>query len=147
MPKPARTPLGLTLARVAKGVARAFEAALAEAGGSQPIWLILISLKTRQLGNQRELAEAVGIEGATLTHHLTAMEDGGLITRTRDPENRRVQRVTLTAAGETLFHELRGAAVAFDKKLRAGLSDEMVANLENLLTKLQANVSRNSDAR
>ena len=59
-------PIGLTLARTAKTVGRAFDDALAAAGGSTPIWLILISLKTRPTSNQRELARAVGIQGATL---------------------------------------------------------------------------------
>ena len=36
-----------------------------------------ISLKSGQLASQRELAEAVGIQGATLTHHLNAMESAG----------------------------------------------------------------------
>ncbi|HEY2173633.1 MAG TPA: MarR family transcriptional regulator, partial [Mycobacteriales bacterium] len=103
MPRPTRPPLGLELARTAKVVSRAFDDALTRAGGSQPVWLVLISLKSRQLANQRELAEAVGIQGATLTHHLNAMESAGLVTRRRDPDNRRVHLVELTAAGDALF--------------------------------------------
>ena len=69
------------------------------AGGSGPMWLVLISLKTRPRASQRELADAVGIREATLTHHLNAMDTSGLITRRRDPENRRVHLVELTPAG------------------------------------------------
>ena len=58
---PASPPLGLHLARAARDITRAFDDALAEAGGSQPVWLVLISLKTRRLASQRELADAVGI--------------------------------------------------------------------------------------
>ncbi|MCA1694565.1 MAG: MarR family winged helix-turn-helix transcriptional regulator, partial [Actinobacteria bacterium] len=79
MLSPVRPPIGLKLAQTAKAVSGAFDEALAAAGGSLPIWLILISLKTQRLGNQRELAEAVGIQGATLTHHLNAMESAGLL--------------------------------------------------------------------
>src|SRR5882672_7272945 len=132
MSRPAVLPIGLDLARTAKTCGRAFDDALAEAGGSQPVWLILISLKTGQHDNQRELAEAVGIQGATLTHHLNAMESDGLVTRRRDPANRRVHLVELTDAGDTLFHRLRTAAVAFDQRLRAGLSAEEVAELARL---------------
>ncbi|MGH3264275.1 MAG: MarR family transcriptional regulator, partial [Trebonia sp.] len=89
MPAPATPPIGLHLARTAKAVSRAFDDALAAAGGSLPSWLILISVKTRALGNQSELADAVGIRGATLTHHLNAMEADGLVRRRRDPANRR----------------------------------------------------------
>src|ERR1700704_6399184 len=122
MSRPAVMPIGLDLARTAKTCGRAFDDALAEAGGSQPVWLILISLKTGQHDNQRELAEAIGIQGATLTHHLNAMESDGLVTRHRNPTNRRVHVVDLTDAGEALFHRLRAAAGAFDRQLRAGLA-------------------------
>src|ERR1700722_14214730 len=110
---PARSPVGLHLARVARDVSRAFDAALAAAGGSLPVWLVLVSLKSRKLANQRELADAVGIQEATLTHHLNAMETAGLVTRRRDPANRRVHLVELTPAGDALFLRLREAATAF----------------------------------
>jgi MarR family transcriptional regulator for hemolysin len=141
MPRPSRPPIGLTLARTAKEVGRAFDDALAAAGGSLPVWLIMISLKTRSLGNQRELAEAIGIRGATLTHHLNAMEAAGLVTRRRDPTNRRTHQVELTERGEALFGQLAGAAFAHDQRLRAGFSDEEIAVLDQLLCRLHRNVT------
>lgn len=141
MPRPSRPPIGLHLARTARSVSRAFDDALAQAGGSVPIWLVLISLKSQQVRNQRELAEAVGIREATLTHHLNAMDEQGLITRRRDPVNRRVHLVELTEAGEDTFQRLRGAATAFDQRLRAGLSGDEVSQLEALLGRLAANVA------
>jgi MarR family transcriptional regulator for hemolysin len=141
MPKPERPPIGLQLARAAKSVSRAFDDALAQAGGSLPVWLVLISLKSRPLGNQRELADAVGIREATLTHHLNAMDAQGLVTRRRDPANRRVHLVELTEAGEALFLRLRDAAFAFDQRLRHGLTDRDAADLEGLLLRLERNVA------
>jgi MarR family transcriptional regulator for hemolysin len=122
-------------------VSRAFDDALAQAGGSVPVWLVLISLKSQEVRNQRELAEAVGIREATLTHHLNSMDELGLITRRRDPANRRVHLVELTEAGEATFQRLRGAATAFDQRLRAGLSGDEVSQLEALLGRLAANVA------
>src|ERR671933_2267365 len=121
MPPPEEEPIGLQLARIAKGVSRAFDAALAGAGGSLPVWLILVSIKSQVHGTQRRLADAVGIEGPTLTHHLNKMEGAGLVTRRRDPENRRVHQVELTGAGEALFLSLLGEVIAFDARLRNGL--------------------------
>jgi len=141
MPRPARLPLGLHLTRVARTVSRAFDDTLAEAGGSLPVWLVLISLKSRPLASQRELAETVGIKGATLTHHLDTMESAGLVTRRRDPANRRLHLVELTPAGDALFLRLRDAATAFDRRLRAGLSESDAGQLEALLTRLRDNVS------
>lgn len=140
MSKPARPPIGLQLSRAARSVSRAFDDALADAGGSLPVWLVLISLKSQQPGNQRDLARAVGIKEATLTHHLNAMDARGLVTRRRDPANRRVHQVELTEAGEAMFARLRDAAMAFDQRLRRGLSDDEIAGLEALLGRLEANV-------
>ena len=57
VPEPFPVPIGLRLNQAARAVERAFDEALAEAGGTLPIWLILLNLKIRRPGNQRELAE------------------------------------------------------------------------------------------
>ncbi len=145
MGRPPTEPIGLRLARTAKVVGRAFDDALAEVGGSLPVWLVLVSLKARVPGAQRELAEALGIEGPTLTHHLTRMEAAGLVSRHRDEDNRRVQRVELTAAGEAEFERLRHRVAAFDERLRAGLTVADVTALGVLLDRLQANVAAPPD--
>jgi MarR family transcriptional regulator for hemolysin len=139
--RPARTPIGLELARAARTVSRAFDDALAEAGGSLPAWLVLLNLKTRQVSSQRELAEAVGVREATLTHHLNAMEGQGLVTRTRDPGNRRIHVVELTPAGEAAFVRMAEAATAFDRRLRDGLGDADLDVLATVLGRLAANVA------
>ena len=141
MSRPAHQPLGLHLTRVSRTVSRAFDDALVAAGGSLPVWLVMISLKSGQLASQRQLAEAVGVQGATLTHHLNAMESAGLVTRRRDPENRRLHLVELTPAGDVLFLRLRDAATTFDQQLRTGLSQDEASQLEALLTRLRDNVS------
>jgi MarR family transcriptional regulator for hemolysin len=135
----AHLPIGLALAQAARTVSRAFDDALASAGGTLPVWLVLLNVKTRQLANQRELAEAVGIREATLTHHLNAMESDGMITRERHPVNRRIHVVALTESGEAAFLRLRAAAIAFDQRLRSGFSDAELAGLAVLLDRLSGN--------
>jgi MarR family transcriptional regulator, transcriptional regulator for hemolysin len=139
--RPARTPIGLHLTQASRTISRAFDDALAVAGGSLPAWLVLVNLKMRTLASQRELAEAMGIREATLTHHLNAMEASGLITRRRDPANRRTHLVELTDGGEAAFLSLRGAAYAFDRQLRRGITEQEVADLDGLLDRLAANVA------
>jgi MarR family transcriptional regulator, transcriptional regulator for hemolysin len=139
--RPARTPIGLYLTHASRAISRAFDDALADAGGSLPVWLVLLNLKMRSMANQRELAEAMGIKEATLTHHLNAMETAGLITRRRDPANRRIHVVELTEAGELSFRRLRDAAVAFDARLRKNVTKDEIAALESVLGRLAANVA------
>lgn len=139
---PRSPPIGLRLTATTRVVSRAFDEALAEAGGSLPVWLVLLNIKTRRAtGNQRALAEAVGIREATLTHHLNAMEADGLLTRRRDPDNRRIHVVELTDSGEAAFARLRDAAVAFDRRLRRGLSASELDAFGRVLDRLAANVT------
>jgi MarR family transcriptional regulator for hemolysin len=138
--RPAQTPIGLQLTQASRVVSRAFDDVLAAAGGSLPVWLVLLSLKTQNLASQRELAETMGIREATLTHHLTAMESAGLISRRRDASNRRVQVVEMTAAGNEMFDRLAGVAISFDGRLRHGISSAEIAALEDVLGRLAANV-------
>jgi MarR family transcriptional regulator for hemolysin len=140
MQPPDHMPIGLDLTRTHKLVSQAFDAALAEAGATRPVWLALLSIKSRTSANQREHAEAIGIQGPTLTHHLNALETQGLLTRRRDPANRRVHQIELTAAGEALFLRLRAAAIEFDKQLRAGLSEDDLVKFGSLLAALRTNV-------
>jgi MarR family transcriptional regulator for hemolysin len=137
--RPLQVPIGLRLSHTARVVSRAFDDALAASGGSVPIWLVLLNLKIQRPANQRQLAQAVGVREATLTHHLNAMETLGLVSRRRDPANHRVQQVELTEAGDALFVRLRQAAVEFDSRLRDGLSGSDLGSLDLLLARLAGN--------
>ena len=146
MPEPFPLPIGLRLNQAARVVGRAFDKALADAGGSLPFWLILLNLTIGRPGPQRDLAEAVGIREATLTHHLNAMDADGLITRTREASNRRIQVVTLTDKGDKAFISMAAAATAFDAKLRTGLAETDLDTLRDLLARLSANVAASPDS-
>jgi MarR family transcriptional regulator for hemolysin len=138
--QPTRPPVGLKLTRAARLVSRAFDESLSAAGGSLPVWLVLLNVKVSPTATQRELAAAVGVREATLTHHLNSMEAAGLLSRRRDEANRRVHIVELTDAGEATFLQLRKAALAFDRRLRKGIAEDDIAELEHVLDRLVTNV-------
>src|SRR5215207_6228218 len=122
---PTRPAIGLQLARTARVVTQAFEHAMAAAGGSAAAWQVLLVVRSEKWGAQARMAEAMGITGATLTHHLNALERRGLVRRWREAGNRRAQ-----------------GAARHDERLRSQLSDEETARLAALLDKLEAGVSR-----
>jgi MarR family transcriptional regulator, transcriptional regulator for hemolysin len=140
-----QAPIGVVLTRTAKTLSRSFDDALTERGGSLPMWLVLLSLTGEPHRSQRSIAAEVGIEGPTLTHHLNRMETEGLVTRARDPQNRRVHQVQLTDDGRTLFHALLGTVVGFDERLRAGFTDNELAVLREMLHRLAANAASPSE--
>ena len=138
---PPGPPIGLRLTQTARTVTQAFERAMAEAGGSAATWQVLLLVRSKQWDTQSRLAEAMGVTGATLTHHLNALEDKGLIHRWRERSNRRVQRVELTGDGIAMFDRLRAVAVAHDRRLRASFTDQELAQLADGLDRLRAAVA------
>ena len=58
----------MALNRAARIVSRAFDEALTEAGGSLPMWLVLLNVQTGQASTQRSLAAALGLREPTLSH-------------------------------------------------------------------------------
>jgi MarR family transcriptional regulator for hemolysin len=137
--QPFEEPIGLYVTRTAKSLSRAFDAALAERGGSLPTWLVLASLAGGLRGSQRSIAAAVGIEGPTLTHHLGRLESDGLVVRTRDPQNRRTHQVELTDAGRAQFAALLEVVQEFDRRLRRGFDADELESLRELLGRLTGN--------
>jgi MarR family transcriptional regulator, transcriptional regulator for hemolysin len=134
------TPIGLQLAHSAKHVGRAFNDALAQVGGSMPMWFILTNLKGEAWRTQHELARALRIDGPTLTRHLDGLEDEGLVVRRRDPADRRAVSVELTDLGRAKHAEMLRAVQAFNRRLLSGLSEAEIEELRALLARLEQNV-------
>src|SRR6266516_4784711 len=120
---PTRPPIGLHLARTARVVSATFERAMADAGCSASAWQVLVLIRAGHRGTQSEMAESMGITGATLTYHLNALEEQGFVRRWRDPSNRRVQQAELTESGAALFARLRAVAARHDQRLRSPLTE------------------------
>jgi MarR family transcriptional regulator, transcriptional regulator for hemolysin len=133
-------PIGLQLTRTARTVSQAFERAMAEAGGSAATWQVLLIVRSQKWEKQSQMAAAMGITAATLTHHLNALESQGLVRRWREAANRRTQQVELTERGAALFERLRGVAMTHDARLRRGFSEEETAQLASLLERLADSV-------
>jgi MarR family transcriptional regulator for hemolysin len=131
-------PLGRHLVFTAKEVRRRFEARLAEAGGSLPVWAILSALELGPHRSQHELAGALHIEGPTLTRQLDRLEADGLISRQRDPGDRRAVRVETTEAGKQLYERLLKVAMTTDAEVRGELSEREVETLQRLLSKVRS---------
>jgi MarR family transcriptional regulator for hemolysin len=139
MPRPALVPpIGLRLTRTAHAATQAFERAMAQAGGSAAAFQVLVLVRAQEWGTQAEMAAAMGITPATLTHHLNQLDRQGLVRRWREEGNRRSQRVELTPQGEAEFDRLRAVAIEHDARLRGALCDGEVEELARLLDKLSA---------
>lgn len=132
--------LGRDLVLLAKAMRARLESRLANAGASLPAWGVLSCAIDEEGLSQRQLAERMGIESATLTRHLDRLEADGLVVRHRDDDDRRILRVVPTPAARELHARMAAVAGSLDADLTAGLSEEELSELRRLLTLLSANL-------
>jgi DNA-binding MarR family transcriptional regulator len=63
---------------------------------------VLTYLAERTEISQQEMANAMEIDRSEVVRLIDSLEKAGLVTRTRDPEDRRKYRLAITAAGNRL---------------------------------------------
>ncbi len=138
--RPGHEPLGRDLVFTAKAVREAFEATMADAGGSLGTWIVLNAVSDIGFVSQAMLASHVHLEGATMTHHLDRLETQGLVRRMPDPNDRRVRRIELTPEGERLYRDLLDAAGQFERRMLAGVTEDDEVVLQRALALIRANL-------
>ena len=71
---------------------------------------------------QEEVAFATGLDKATVARTAAALEGRGLVRRTPDPGDRRVNRLALTAQGEALLGAVEEVVDRLHRAIYRGLS-------------------------
>src|SRR5438045_444557 len=77
----ATPPIGCLLTGTARLATTAFERAMSDAGGSAAAFQVLVLVRSGEWSTQAGMADAMGITGATLTHHLGTLEARALVRR------------------------------------------------------------------
>ena len=101
----------LLLTTAARLVQRRHDEALAPLGLTRAAVIALKAVSPRPM-NQEQLATKVHVQSQTLGRVLARLEAGGLVTRTRDPHDRRQFQVEITNAGEAALKAAREAESA-----------------------------------
>lgn len=125
-------PLIEHLARVAR---RAYEAGhFVEAGCLRPRQLVALNL-LREHGplSQQALGEALTLDPSNVVGLLNELEERGLITRQRDPADRRRHIVSLSPGGQAELATTGGQLTAVEDEVLKGLSPAERATLYELL--------------
>ena len=90
---------------------------------------------------QLEIAEQLAVQGATVTTMLQRMEEAGLVTRRRDPDDNRLVRVYLTDAGRRLERDINAQFMRVEEATFAGLSPEDRVALRRMLRQMLRNMN------
>jgi MarR family transcriptional regulator, lower aerobic nicotinate degradation pathway regulator len=110
--------------------------ALARDGARRPHFVVLASLADQGPASQATLGRRVSIDRSDLHAIVAELERDGLIGRTRDPEDRRRNVVTLTAAGKATLGRLNARISQAQRDLLAPLSPSDRRELVRLLSQL-----------
>ena len=106
-------------------------------GMSQASWMtIAIAAKAPTPLSQSELADRLGIEGATMVAMVDRLVSAGLVIREASTTDRRVKRVVLTQAGLELYDKVKTEAAALRKELLADIDPKKLLVATELLEAL-----------
>jgi MarR family transcriptional regulator for hemolysin len=122
---------------------QAIDRRLKNLGMSQASWMtIAVASKAAAPLSQSELADRLGVEGATMVAMVDRLVKAGFIVRQPCPSDRRINRVVLTEEGNRLFETVRTEAAAVRKELLANIDRAQLAVATELLETLQRLIER-----
>jgi DNA-binding MarR family transcriptional regulator len=127
---------GVLLLRLARATSRRLTAALESLGMSGHEFAALSLLRDSGPLSQQQLSEGLRIHPSNLVGLLDALEQQGLVARTRDPADRRRHFVGLTPGGMQRLGEAQRAALDAERELLAPLSAAEREELQSYLVRL-----------
>lgn len=132
--------VGFLVADIARMLRRNFIRRAQGLGLSQAQWQALAHLSIREGVNQATLAESLEVQPITLARLIDRLEQGGLVERRPDPEDRRAFRLYLTAVAQPLLAKMWTLAAETRTEAMAGLPDEAVTALIETLRHMKRNL-------
>lgn len=106
-------------------------------GMSQASWMtIAVASRAQEPLSQSELAERLGVEGATMVAMVDRLVKAGFVVRQPCRNDRRINRVVLTEAGHRLFETVNAEADAVRRELLSSLDPAKLAVATELLETL-----------
>ena len=86
--------------------------------------------------SQRALAGHTGVDVSTMVQRMDALEEAGLIERSRNEQDRRSYEIQLTARGREVLEALREEAGAHMERVFGALTRDERTELHRLLKKV-----------
>jgi len=136
--------IGTILADTSRLMRRTFDAGARNIGVTRPQWQLLSVLRRHEGSNQGQLADLLDIEPITLCRMVDRMQEAELVERRRDPADRRVWRLFLTAKAKDLLEDLRPVGEEVMSTALNGFSEAEQQTLSRLLNKVRQNLARHT---
>jgi DNA-binding MarR family transcriptional regulator len=101
-------------------------------------WRVLAALMETDSIRSSDLAQTIELDRVRTSRALQEMEQRGLIARKPEPGNARYVRVSVTAQGRAVYEGLWPLVREHHERLMDVLSQAEVAQLEDMLARLQS---------
>jgi MarR family transcriptional regulator for hemolysin len=121
----------------ARGWRGALERQLRDSGLSQAGWsAVAAAAAMPQPPSQTELAQLLGVEGATMVSTIDRLVAAGMVERMPSPVDRRVKLVVVTEQGGALAGRVRHASGELRRQLLGRIDGERLAVAAGVLEQL-----------
>ena len=104
-------------------------------------WRVVGALVLQPGLTQKEIADKMGIEGATLVPVIDKMEKEGLLKRKPDLTDRRANRIYLTSKADSLWESMIECALKIRRSSTKNISENDVQITLDTLRKISKNLS------
>ncbi len=124
------------LAQLGHHAATQFAEQMASLDLTPPHAGILRAIASGPGGSQQSLAQQLGLLPSRVVAYVDELEDRGYVERRRNPDDRRLHALHLTASGKKLMTKIADLARQHERRITAGLDADERANLRELLAQL-----------
>ena len=124
------------LAQLGHHAATQFAQQMAAVDLTPPHAGILRAIASGPGGSQQALSEQLGLLPSRVVAYVDDLEDRGYVERRRNPDDRRLHALHLTASGKKLISKISDLARQHERRVTAGLDAEQRATLRGLLAAL-----------
>jgi len=134
--------IGFIVNTTAKSFQRSFDLELRKnVGVTLSQWRVVSALVLQPGLTQKEIADKMGIEGATLVPVIDKMEKEGLLKRKQDSTDRRANRIYLTSKVDSLWMSMTDCALKIRKSSIKNIPENDIQITLDTLRKISRNLS------
>jgi len=135
------TSVGFVVNSTAKSFQKALDSELRKnVGVTISQWRVIATLVLQPGLTQKEIADKVGIEGATLVPVIDKMEKEGFLKRKPDSKDRRVNRIYLTPKADSLWNSMTECALRIRKVSTKDIPDDQIKSALETYRKISKNL-------
>jgi DNA-binding MarR family transcriptional regulator len=111
-----------------QAVSRMYYEEASKFDGSMAIGFALLSIDKEEGTPSTKISSRMGMEATSLTRTLKTLEEKGLITRQKNPEDGRGVLIFLTDFGKEMRTQSKETVLKFNESIRKNISEEKLKN-------------------